>query len=106
MASILSYLYGTLLIVGGAMGAAKSPTSLYAGAGSGAAIILLEYFGGRTSEIVQVVVAAALTGVMGTRFNESGKFMPAGLVAGLSAAAVLGYGNRTFFGSGGKAHQG
>jgi LPXTG-motif cell wall-anchored protein len=43
---------------------------------------------------VQAVVALALAFVMRKRYAKSGKFMPAGLVAGLSVVALLGYGFR------------
>ncbi len=40
--------------------------------------------------------SAVLAGVMGSRFYNSGKFMPAGLVAVLSVAMILRYASRSF----------
>ena len=46
--------------------------------------------------LIGLGTSAVLTGVMGSRFMHSGKFMPAGLVATMSAAMVLRYVLRSF----------
>ena len=109
----LSFTYGALLVLGGAMGASKGSTaSLVAGGGSGLAIVATEALlaggvaagGARTVvEAVQLTLAGALAYVMGQRFARSGKFMPAGMVATLSAALAVAYAAR-LAGAGGKPH--
>lgn len=110
----MSYVYGALLIVGGAIGASKGSTaSLVAGGGSGLAVLVSEAVlagglaaagsGARTVvEVAQLALAGMLTYVMGNRFAASGKFMPAGMVAALSAALAVAYAARLAGGS--KAH--
>lgn len=46
--------------------------------------------------LVGLGASAVLTGVMGNRFYHSGKFMPAGLVAAVSAVFVIRYISRSF----------
>lgn len=46
--------------------------------------------------LVGLGASAVLAGVMGNRFYHSGKFMPAGLVAIVSAAMVMRYVVRSF----------
>lgn len=89
-----TYLYGALLVVGGVAGyaSARSTASLIAGAGSGAAVLLLELalrpsFPAEAAAL-QAVTAAVVGYVMGTRYAASGKPMP-GAVAGASALFVL-----------------
>ena len=96
-----SYVYGALLIVGGVMGAAKGSTaSLIAGGGSGVVICALEWALAaypsqrRALGVCQAVLALTLLYVMGSRFLKTNKFMPAGLVAGMSGLLVLGYASR------------
>jgi hypothetical protein len=108
--STLSYVYGALLILGGAMGAAKGSTaSLVAGGGSGLAAIALEraYAGGASASVVaslQSALAAVLAYVMGQRYGASGKFMPAGLVFALSTGMTLAYALRLVAAASGKPH--
>lgn len=75
------------------MGArAGSTASLYAGAGVGTAIVALEYFKGSSAtvpSIFQLLLAGTTGWMMFQRYQEKGKFMPAGLVSILSVAYVL-----------------
>lgn len=48
------------------------------------------------TNLLIVAASAVLAGVMGNRFYHSGKFMPAGLVAIVSAAMVVRYVSRSF----------
>ena len=97
-----SVVYGVLLIAGGAMGYAKSGStaSLVAGAGSGVAVLLLEWALGAFPRyrapisVGQCLIAGALFWLMGNRFVASHKVMPAGLVAGLSGGLLVGYAAR------------
>ena len=110
----LSYLYGAMLILGGAMGAMKGSTaSLMAGGGSGVAVIALELTlaglanaGGARNAVqaVQLTLTGGLLYVMGGRYMASGKIMPAGIVAGLSGLCALAYASRILGVVGTKAH--
>ena len=98
----LSFAYAALLAAGGAAGyvTSRSTASLAAGVGSGVFFALTEYAIRASPALAspvsaaQALAASALAYVMGARFAGSGKFMPAGLVAALSAAALLAYGAR------------
>jgi len=97
--STASYVYAGLLAAGGLMGFSKGSTaSLIGGAGSGLVVAALEYAAARGSPSpdvasalsgAQVLVASGLAYTMGSRFANGGKFMPAGLVASMSAVMVL-----------------
>ncbi|XP_073119401.1 protein FATTY ACID EXPORT 5 [Henckelia pumila] len=87
--------YGLLLVCGGVFGYAKkgSVASLAGGCGTGLFLILAGYlslqaFHKRKNSyfalILQTVIAAVLTWVMGQRYMQTSKIMPAGVVAGLS----------------------
>lgn len=82
--------YATTVALGGIMGYAKagSVTSLAAGLAFGGLALIGAY---QTSVNphnyhLSLAVAGLLTGVMGYRFANSGKIMPAGLVTILSIA--------------------
>ena len=97
MAAIASYSYAALLLLGGVMGASKGSMASLAAAG-GAAVVLggLEAIAAQKPWVAlasgaQAAVALGLTALMGDRFARSGKLMPAGLVAGLSAAMLIVY---------------
>eukprot|EP01048_Picozoa_sp_COSAG05_P005230 COSAG05_NODE_305_length_11703_cov_15.056705_2_plen_488_part_00 len=79
--SALDALYGLLLAGGGVMGYAKAQSvpSLVAGVGSGLIVSLSGY------TWLKSLWSLVLTGVMGRRFQASGKFMPAGLVSVIAA---------------------
>lgn len=89
--------YAVLMVAGGAMGSrAGSKVSLYAGVGSGVA--LLAAFGATFAALgvglwIGCVLAAALAAVFGKRAAKTGKFMPAGmlLIVSLGAMVLLGY---------------
>ncbi|KAL3636764.1 Protein FATTY ACID EXPORT 6 [Castilleja foliolosa] len=94
--------YGLLLVCGGVIGFAKkgSTASLAGGAGTGLLLILAGYlslqaFHKRKNSyfalILQLAIAALLTFVMGKRYAQSGKIMPAGIVAGISVVMALFY---------------
>ncbi|WMV39882.1 hypothetical protein MTR67_033267 [Solanum verrucosum] len=88
--------YGLILVCGGAMGYASkgSIASLAGGVGTGFALILAGYlslqaFHKRKNSyfalILETACAATLTWVMGQRYMQTSKIMPAGVVAGISA---------------------
>jgi uncharacterized membrane protein (UPF0136 family) len=89
--------YAVLMVFGGLMGSrAGSKVSLYAGAGSGVA--LLAALGFTFSSLgtglwIGCAIAALLTVMFGGRLAKTGKVMPSGmlLVVSLVAAALLGY---------------
>lgn len=81
--------------------------SLYAGAGSGLTIIALEYLSKSSAgplTAVQALISVGLAYMMYNRYSESGKVMPAGMVAALSAGAVLLYVTRLTGGGAAKTH--
>ncbi|WWC67826.1 uncharacterized protein I206_101743 [Kwoniella pini CBS 10737] len=93
----LGYGYAGLLIVGGLMGGLKrgSKMSLIAGGASG---LLAGYGANRVSNnptdtIPSLATASTLLILMGYRFYQSKKFMPAGLVATLSLLMAIRYYN-------------
>ncbi|XXG82747.1 hypothetical protein AAC387_Pa10g0641 [Persea americana] len=86
--------YGILVLVGGIVGYVKrgSTASLAGGAGSGlvlliAGVLSLKAFEKRRISyialILETVVAFALTWIMGQRYVQTSKIMPAGIVAAL-----------------------
>eukprot|EP00301_Raphidiophrys_heterophryoidea_P005071 c12166_g1_i1.p1 GENE.c12166_g1_i1~~c12166_g1_i1.p1 ORF type:complete len:134 (-),score=23.06 c12166_g1_i1:118-519(-) len=93
----LSIPYGLIVIVGGLLGGLKgSLASAVMGSASGGIVLWLgiqsyqEYQ--KNSNLLSsryskqsLVVSALLSVIMGIRYSSSGKFMPAGLVFGLSA---------------------
>ncbi|KAK7276815.1 hypothetical protein RIF29_17961 [Crotalaria pallida] len=94
--------YGLLLVGGGLFGYLKkgSIASLGGGVGSGFVLIFAGYlslnaFGKRKNSyfalLLETIAAAILTWVMGQRYLETSKVMPAGLVAGISALMTAFY---------------
>ncbi|WOL15149.1 hypothetical protein Cni_G23930 [Canna indica] len=94
--------YGLLILVGGIVGYARrgSTASLAGGVGSGGVLLLAGIFSLKAFEKrrnsffalgLETVCALALTIVMGKRYLETSKIMPAGLVAALSALMSLFY---------------
>ncbi|OMO80615.1 hypothetical protein CCACVL1_12843 [Corchorus capsularis] len=88
--------YGLILVAGGVIGYLKkgSTASLGGGVGTGLVLILAGYLSLKAFEkrknsylalVLETVTAAALTWVMGQRYYQTSKIMPAGIVAGLSA---------------------
>lgn len=89
---LFSYVYGSALVLGGAIGGMKGSTvSLVAGGAIGTTILLLENLAGGAgfARIVQTFLAGATGFQMYQRYQTSGKFMPAGMVAGLSVVYCL-----------------
>eukprot|EP00545_Synedropsis_sp_CCMP1620_P010316 CAMPEP_0119004076 /NCGR_PEP_ID=MMETSP1176-20130426/940_1 /TAXON_ID=265551 /ORGANISM="Synedropsis recta cf, Strain CCMP1620" /LENGTH=180 /DNA_ID=CAMNT_0006955745 /DNA_START=135 /DNA_END=677 /DNA_ORIENTATION=+ len=86
---------GGLVFAGGLMGFVKkgSKASLIAGSTFGGLLMLSAYIiGGKKSSKGNVLgsgVAGLLTYAMGKKFLKSGKFMPAGLIAGLGTVAFV-----------------
>jgi uncharacterized membrane protein (UPF0136 family) len=96
-----SPIYAVLLAIGGVAGYVTkgSMTSLGAGLGSAALLGLMSkwslhsYHKGKACKpatAISLLVAAGLTYVMYERYSATGKLMPAGLTAGLSAAMTGG----------------
>lgn len=95
--------YGMVVGVGGIIGfaTAGSKASLIAGCGSGAALTFCGFqslagFKERGScdrkwAQICLVLSSVLTFVMGKRFQATGKFMPAGLVAAMSVLMSVFY---------------
>ncbi|KAJ8483628.1 hypothetical protein OPV22_016113 [Ensete ventricosum] len=94
--------YGLLVLVGGIVGYVRrgSTASLAGGAGSGLVLLLagfvsLKAFEKRRNSYLalglETACALALTFVMGKRYLETSKIMPAGVVAILSALMSLFY---------------
>eukprot|EP00882_Tetradesmus_deserticola_P007647 GHRQ01008052.1.p3 GENE.GHRQ01008052.1~~GHRQ01008052.1.p3 ORF type:complete len:119 (+),score=41.12 GHRQ01008052.1:535-891(+) len=95
-------IYAGLLAIGGVAGYATkgSMASLGAGLGTAALLSLMSkwsldaYHKGeacKSATAISLLVAAGLTFMMYQRYSTTGKFMPAGLTAGLSAAMTVFY---------------
>ncbi|PIN26907.1 putative membrane protein [Handroanthus impetiginosus] len=87
--------YGLLLVCGGIIEYAKkgSTASLAGGLGTGVLLVLAGYLSLQAYHkrknsyfalILETALAAILTWVMGQRYMQTGKIMPAGIVAGIS----------------------
>ncbi|KAK1279612.1 hypothetical protein QJS04_geneDACA018208 [Acorus gramineus] len=94
--------YGILVLAGGVFGFVKkgSTASLAGGVGSGLLILLAGFVSLKAFEkrrnsyfamVVQTFCALALTFVMGQRYIQTSKIMPAGIVAALSALMAIFY---------------
>ncbi|KAK4796886.1 hypothetical protein SAY86_029212 [Trapa natans] len=87
--------YGILMVVGGIVGyLSKGKAASLGGAGAGLLLFFAGYSSLKAFEkrknsyfdlILETITAAALTFIMGQRYIETSKVMPAGIVAGLSA---------------------
>ncbi|KAE8723533.1 Protein FATTY ACID EXPORT 6 [Hibiscus syriacus] len=88
--------YGLILVAGGVIGYLKrgSTASLAGGVGTGLTLILAGYLSLKAFEkkknsyfalVLETVAAAALTWIMGQRYYQTSKIMPAGVVSGISA---------------------
>ncbi|OVA06095.1 Uncharacterized protein family UPF0136 [Macleaya cordata] len=88
--------YGLILVVGGVIGYAKrgSTASLAGGLGTGFLLLIAGFLSLKAFEkrrnsylalILETVCAFALTWVMGQRYLQTSKIMPAGVVAAISA---------------------
>ncbi|WP_169974646.1 TMEM14 family protein [Tautonia rosea] len=92
--SIVLFVYGLLLILGGVMGAsAGSKVSLIAGGAFGVlavvAAAITAYGSNRPGLILGGIVALLVMGSMAQRFMETKKFMPAGMTAILSLIVLV-----------------
>ena len=92
--AIIVWVYGALVLIGGAMGwaKAKSKPSLISGIVFGVALGFFGYgiYQGHASDIrVAAAIAGLLAIIMGVRFAKTKKFMPAGLMTILSALVVV-----------------
>ncbi|KAF8026215.1 hypothetical protein BT93_F2886 [Corymbia citriodora subsp. variegata] len=94
--------YGLLLVIGGLIGylKKKSVASLGGGGGAGLLLILAGYLSLKAFEkrknsyvalVLETVCAATLTFIMGQRYLQTSKIMPAGILAGISALMTLFY---------------
>ncbi|KAF6248580.1 transmembrane proteins 14C-domain-containing protein [Scenedesmus sp. NREL 46B-D3] len=95
-------IYAVLLAIGGVAGyiTKGSIASLGAGLSSAALLGLMSrwsldaYHKGeanKTATLISLLIAAGLTYVMYERYSRTGRLMPAGLTAGLSAAMTVFY---------------
>ncbi|KAH6778494.1 Transmembrane proteins 14C [Perilla frutescens var. frutescens] len=94
--------YGMVVVCGGVIGYARkgSAASLGGGVGTGFLLLLAGYlslqaFHKRRNSyfalFLETVVAAILTWIMGQRYLQTGKIMPAGIVAGISGIMTVFY---------------
>ncbi|KAL6731838.1 hypothetical protein Aduo_002664 [Ancylostoma duodenale] len=83
--------YAGLLMVGGVVGYLKagSVPSLVAGAGSGAIVAAFTFLDLPYKTLAVAGVSGVLSYVMGMRFANSHKIMPAGVIAVASIATLL-----------------
>lgn len=83
-----SYAYALTILAGGCMGYAKSGSAPSLGAGllfgGAAAYGAYQLSQNKKDFQLALLTSGALLAVMGFRFYKTGKFMPAGLIAGLS----------------------
>ncbi|CAH3148982.1 unnamed protein product [Porites evermanni] len=90
---LLSYGFSVIVALGGVIGYMKAGSipSLAAGLTFGgiSAAAAHQTSAHPRNLWVMLVTSLVLSGVMGTRFMKTGKFMPAGLVAGLSVAQAV-----------------
>lgn len=89
--------YGVLMILGGIVGFIKvhSKASLLSGTGLGLGLLASGYGvwrGSANSLVVAVVIAALLLVLFAVRFAKTRRFMPVGVLAVLSLAAVVIFG--------------
>lgn len=91
------WIYGALMILGGIMGFVKvrSKASLLSGVGLGLGLLASGYGvwrGSTNSLVVAVVIAALLLVLFAVRYVKTRRFMPSGMLAILSLAAVVIFG--------------
>ncbi|KJE93584.1 hypothetical protein CAOG_04349 [Capsaspora owczarzaki ATCC 30864] len=92
--AVINTAVGALVAIGGIAGFAKSRSapSLIAGVSFGAIYAYSGYLIAHGNPVLGHQIAAGasllLAGTMGTRALRTGKFMPAGLVAGIAVAAL------------------
>jgi uncharacterized membrane protein (UPF0136 family) len=91
------WVYGVIMMLGGILGYVKvgSKASLLSGVGMGLALLASGYGvwqGRREALIASVVIAALLVALFAIRLVKTKRFMPAGMLAILSLAAVIIFG--------------
>lgn len=91
------FVYGALLIIGGVIGftKAQSKPSLYAGCGSGVLAIIFSVLGIRGHDLLALFLLAAeailLSAFFYIRYTATKKFMPAGMMLGVSVISLALY---------------
>ncbi|KAK7100932.1 transmembrane protein 14C-like [Littorina saxatilis] len=99
-ADLISFAYAATIAAGGIIGYVKagSVPSLAMGLACGSLMGIGAYQMTQDPKNVtlSIVTSAVLMGVMGYRFMNSGKFMPAGLVGALSLLMVVRLGHRMY----------
>ncbi|XP_036339417.1 transmembrane protein 14 homolog [Rhagoletis pomonella] len=92
-ADLIGYLYAATVAAGGIIGYVKAGSipSLGAGLAFGAILGVGAHFNSQEPPrpLLQLGTAAALAGMMGARWQRSGKLMPAGMICVISVAAIL-----------------
>ncbi|KAJ6887082.1 hypothetical protein NC651_027443 [Populus alba x Populus x berolinensis] len=94
--------YGLVIVIGGVIGYLRkgSVVSLGGGVGTGLVLVFAGYLSlkafskGKNSFLglaIETVCAAVLTFVMGQRYMQTSKIMPAGIVAGISVLMTVFY---------------
>ncbi|XP_075169399.1 transmembrane protein 14 homolog [Haematobia irritans] len=90
---LIGYLYAATVAAGGIMGYVKagSVPSLGAGLAFGAILGLGAHYNSQDPPrpLLQLGTSLVLAGVMGARFQKSGKMMPAGMICVISIAALI-----------------
>ncbi|XP_023304268.2 transmembrane protein 14 homolog [Lucilia cuprina] len=92
-ADLIGYLYAATVAAGGIMGYVKAGSLPSLGAGLAFGAIL--GFGAHLNSqepprpLLQLSTSLALAGMMGARWNRSGKLMPAGMICIISVAALI-----------------
>ncbi|XP_013109784.1 transmembrane protein 14 homolog [Stomoxys calcitrans] len=90
---VIGYLYAATVAAGGIMGYVKagSMPSLGAGLAFGAILGLGAHYNSQDPPrpLLQLGTSLVLAGVMGARFQRSGKMMPAGMICIISIAALI-----------------
>jgi uncharacterized membrane protein (UPF0136 family) len=84
-------IYIVLLVVGGSIGFKKagSKVSLITALAFAAALAVTAFAGGAGGAKVAIALQVVLIGVFSARFAKTKKFMPAGLMAAVTLAAVI-----------------
>ncbi|KAJ8033965.1 Transmembrane protein 14C [Holothuria leucospilota] len=100
MTDIVGYGYAAVVALGGIIGYVKAGSimSLTAGLvfGGAAAFGAMQTSKNPANYMIILGTSFALSCLMGYRYANSGKFMPAGLVAALSLMMVIRYGSRMY----------
>ncbi|XP_011206836.1 PREDICTED: transmembrane protein 14 homolog [Bactrocera latifrons] len=90
---LIGFLYAATVAAGGIMGYVKAGSipSLGAGVAFGAILGVGAYYNSQDPPrpLLQLGTSVALAGIMGSRWQRSGKMMPAGMICIISVAAIL-----------------